>query len=164
MTRWRSIAPAVVLRWCAAVAWCALGGPAAAAGLSVTLPNGQALAVLETSTPEHIGFSFERRYPDCKRDRQFGPRGRVFFEMGAPGTTPTAVQADAAGHLLVTATTPLADGGRGAIVTRFFSTGQIDQAWGDHGLARLPVARGDDAVAADVLPLPDGGLLVVGTV
>ena len=161
MTRCRTMA--AVLRWCAAAAWCALAGSAAAAGLSTTLPDGQSLAVLETSTPEHIGFSFERRRPDGMRDRQFGPLGRVFFAMGPPGPMPTAVQGDAAGHLFVAATAPFDDGVRGAVVSRFSATGQVDAAWGDHGLARLPVAHGD-AVPADVLPQADGGLLVVGTV
>ncbi len=160
--RWR-IDPAVVLRPWAAAACLSLCGWAWAAGLSTTLPNGQTLGVVETSTPEHAGFSFERRYPDGTRDRQFGSGGRVFFSMGGPGAAATTLRADASGRLLVAGFVARADGTRSAVVARFQANGQADTRWGVQGLASLPAASGD-GTAADVLPSVDGSLLVVGAV
>jgi hypothetical protein len=164
MTGWLSIKrAAAAVRSLAAAACCCLCGLAAATGLSTTLANGQVLSVVETSTPAHIGFAFERRYPDGRRDRQFGPGGRVYFELASGGGVAKTVLADASGHLLVAGAAPFADRSRGAVVVRFLSTGQVDSLWGDQGQARLPVERGD-SVAADVWPQADGSLLVVGTV
>jgi len=164
MTQRRSITRAAAVRSLAAAACACLGGHAAATGLSTTLANGQSLSVIETSTPARTGFSFERRNPDGTRDRQFGPGGRVYFAMGSGGGEPTTVRTDASGHILVTGAMTFADRSRGgAVVVRFLSTGQVDSRWGEQGQARLPVARGD-SLAADVLPLADGGLLVVGMV
>jgi hypothetical protein len=131
--------------------------------LSTRLPNGQTLGVFETSTPDRTGFVFERRYPDGTRDRQFGPRGRVYFEMGSPGGEPTALVTDKLGHILVVGASSFDQRPRGAVVFRFLSTGLIDSGWGNQGQAQLPLARGD-SLAADVLPQADGSLLVVGTV
>jgi hypothetical protein len=135
---------------------------AAGTGLSTTLPSGQSLKVIEASTSERSGFSFEKRYPDGTRDRQFGPGGRVALDMGIAGATPLTVQSDLSGHLLITGDAPLANGSRGAVVVRFLSSGQLDSRWGDGGRALMPLDGGDSR-ATDVLPMPDGTLWVVGS-
>jgi hypothetical protein len=163
MTWCRSVSRALALGLLAAAAGVGLCGPVAAAGLATTLGNGQTLSVIESTAPGRSGFAFERRYPDGTRDRQFGPRGRVDFEMGSPGGVPTAVRTDASGNILVVGSEPAVDGSRSAVVLRFVSTGQIDSRWGDQGRARLPVAHGN-SLATDVLPTSDGNLMVVGSV
>jgi hypothetical protein len=163
MTRCPGVDSAWAIRSLALAACAGLCGLSAAAGLTTTLANGQTLSVHETSTPAHVGYVFERRYPDGTRDRQFGAGGRVYFDMGSDGGVPSTVTSDASGNILVAGVMPLADRSRGAVVLRFLSTGQVDARWGDQGQARLPVARGD-GVATDVLPQAGGGLLVVGSV
>jgi hypothetical protein len=163
MTRRRSHPRADALRPLLGAAWFCLCTLASAAGLSTTLPNGQTLSVVERSTSGRIGLSFERRYADGKRDRQFGQGGRVDFTMGHPGTEPTAVRSDASGNILVAGVAPVANGSRSAEVTRFLSTGQMDSRWGDQGHVLLSTTSGD-SLATDVLPGPDGSLLVVGMV
>jgi hypothetical protein len=154
---------ALAIQLLLAAAGAGLCGTVVAAGLSMQLANGQTLSVIESSTPQRTGFSFERRYPDGARDRQFGSRGRVNFEMGNSGSVPTAIGTDASGNFLLSGSAPFSDRSRGAVVVRFLSMGQIDSRWGDQGLARMPVASGN-SVATDVLPRADGSLLVVGTV
>jgi hypothetical protein len=160
---WCPLITGAAVRSLAAAACACLCGLATAAGLSTTLANGQSLNVIESSTPAGAGFSFERRYPDGTRDRQFGPGGRVAFEMGSSGGVPTAVRTDTSGHILVAGSAPVADQSGGAVVVRFLATGQIDSRWGDQGHLRLPVATGG-SLATDILSLPDGSLLVVGMV
>ncbi len=140
-----------------------LWGQVFAVGLNARLSNGQTLSVVESPTSSAEGFSFERRNPDGTRDRQFGTRGRVPVEPGTSGSVPTTIRADASDHIFMAGTGPIADRSSGATVSRFLSTGRIDVRWGDQGLARLPVASGD-GLATDLMPLPDGSVVVVGRV
>lgn len=158
-----SISPAHAVRTLAAALCVCIGGLAAAAGLSTELANGQRLRVIEMSTPQRSGLAFERRYPDGQRDRQFGPGGRVDFEMGSADATALVLSSDAAGHLLVGGSALRADGRRGAVVRRFLATGQPDSAWGEQGRASLSVVSGDGQATA-FLPAADGSLWVAGTV
>lgn len=152
---------------CAAALACGLlalaGSPAAAVGWTTTLPNGQAVNIVEGSTATRAGFFLERRYPDGSRDVQFGTSGRVFFTMGTDNSPPATLQTDAAGRLLVTGSTPGSDGRSAAAVLRFLPGGQVDAAWGVQGRASAMVSVGD-ASAVDVLPGLDGSALVLGTV
>lgn len=150
-------------------AWAALAcgvlacGSTVAVGWTTTLPNGQAINIVEGSTATRAGFFLERRYPDGSRDVQFGSGGRVFFTMGSDNSPPTTLQTDAAGRLLVTGATPGADGRSTATVLRFLPGGQVDAAWGLQGRASAPASAGD-ASAVDVLPALDGSAIVLGTV
>ena len=134
-----------------------------AAGWTAMLANGQALNIVEGSTSTRSGYFLERRYPDGVRDPQFGTGGRAFFTMGSDNSPPSGLQVDATGRILVTGSTSAADGRSAAALLRFMPGGQVDPSWGQQGRGVGAVAK-SDASAVDVLPLADGGALLLGTV
>ena len=138
-------------------------GAALALGWTTTLPNGQALNIVEGSTSTRSGYFLERRYPDGVRDPQFGSGGRTFFTMGSDNSPPATLQLDAAGRILVSGAAPAADGRSAAAVLRFLPGGQADASWGQQGRSVITGASGD-ANAADLLPFTDGSVLVLGTI
>ena len=105
----------------------------------------------------------ERRNPDGSLDRQFGEAGRVVISLGTDSTAPRSVRVDSAGRLLVVGSAPGAQGPVVPAALRFLANGRLDTGWGVQGRS-LAASTGADAFGADLLPLPDDSLLVLGQI
>ena len=138
-------------------------GVAAAAGWSIQLADGRQVSIVADSAAGEGAQFLERRLPDGVLDRQFGNAGRVVFSLGADSPGPRSVRADSGGRLLVVgAAMGLQDRAVPASL-RFLPDGRIDLSWGVQGRSLVP-SPGADAVGIDLLPLPDGTVLMLGQI
>ncbi|KNZ32153.1 MAG: hypothetical protein AD742_13690 [Methylibium sp. NZG] len=136
---------------------------ATAASWDVTLADGRRVAIVPDGSADPSSQVLERRHPDGSLDRQFGEAGRVLFSLGADSPGPRSIRVDEAGRLLIVGA---AQGPKGLAVPaamRFLPDGRLDVAWGVQGRSLVPSTEAD-AYGADLLPLPDKSLLVLGQV
>jgi uncharacterized delta-60 repeat protein len=136
---------------------------AAAAGWSFTLADGRRVAIVADSGADPSTQILERRNPDGSLDRQFGNAGRVLISLGADSPGPRSVRADTAGRLLVVGAAMGLQGREVPASLRLLPDGRPDISWGIQGRSLIP-SPGEDAFGADLLPMPDDSVLVLGQI
>ena len=136
---------------------------AAAAGWNLTLADGRRVAIVADGAADPFTQVLERRNADGSLDRQFGVGGRVLISLGADSPGPRSIRADSAGRLLVVGAAMGLQGVPVPASLRFSADGRIDSSWGIQGRSLGPSAGGP-AFGADLLPLPDGSLLMLGQI
>ncbi|MDH5538568.1 MAG: hypothetical protein OEY03_04115 [Rhizobacter sp.] len=128
----------------------------------VALEDGRQMTIVNDGVKSDELF-LERRNPDGSPDLLFGRSGRVRFSMGAENPMPRAIRADRQGRLLVTGSA-MGPGRRPVPATlRFLPDGRADAGWGEQGRSLAP-SPGGDAFAADLLPMPDDSVLLLGQI
>ncbi len=135
---------------------------AAAAGWNLTLVDGRRVAIVADGTADPSTQILERRHVDGSLDRQFGEAGRVLISLGADSPGPRSIRADGAGRLMIVGAAVGQDRAVPASL-RLLADGRIDLSWGVQGRSLIP-SPGSDAFGVDLLPLPDGSLLVLGQI
>jgi hypothetical protein len=138
-------------------------GVAAAAGWSIQLADGRQVSIVADSAAGEGAQFLERRLPDGTLDRQFGSAGRVVFSLGADSPGPRSVRADSNGRLLVVGAAMGLQSRAVPASLRFLPDGKIDLSWGAQGRSLVP-SPGTDAAGIDLLPLPDGTVLMLGQI
>jgi uncharacterized delta-60 repeat protein len=136
---------------------------AAAAGWNLTLPDGRRVAIVADGSSDPFTQILERRNADGSLDRQFGQGGRVQISLGADSPGPRSIRADGAGRLLIVGAAMGLQGMPVPAALRFNAEGRIDPGWGIQGRITVP-SPGAPAFGADLLPLPDGSLLMLGQI
>jgi uncharacterized delta-60 repeat protein len=141
----------------------ACGAGAALADWTLTLPDGRRVAIVADGAADPFTQILERRNPDGSLDRQFGQAGRVLISLGPDSPGPRSVRADSAGRLLIVGSAMGPQGHAVPAALRFLADGRLDLGWGTQGRS-LVASSGSDAFGADVLPLPDNSLLLLGQI
>lgn len=136
---------------------------ATAAGWNLTLPDGKRVAIVADGAADLSTQVLERRNPDGSLDRQFGGSGRVLISLGASSPGPRSIRIDGAGRLLIVGAALGQQGLAVPAALRLLPDGRLDLGWGVQGRSLVPPA-GADAYGADLLPLPDDSLLVLGQI
>lgn len=136
---------------------------AAAAGWSVNLADGRRVSIVADSAAGDSAQFLERRLPDGSLDRQFGNAGRVVISLGADSPGPRSIRVDSGGRLLVVGAAIGAEGRASPASMRYLADGRIDLSWGVQGRSLVQL-QGADAIGADLLPMPDGTVLMLGQI
>ena len=136
---------------------------AAAAGWSVNLADGRRVSIVADSAAGDSAQFLERRLPDGSLDRQFGNAGRVVISLGADSPGPRSIREDSGGRLLVVGAAMGAEGRASPASMRYLADGRIDLSWGVQGRSLVQL-QGADAIGADLLPMPDGSVLMLGQI
>ena len=135
--------------------------PAGAGTWSVAASKGESFHLVAEARPGTTDFHIERRLADGSPDTLFGQRGRVHFDLGVSSDPPAGLRVDERGRVLVVGTARLQGGAARPVVLRFLPNGVADSSWGTDGRS-VVAPTNDSANALDVLPLPDGRVLVLG--
>ena len=95
-------------------------------------------------------------------DRSFGSNGTAMVQLPSGRSTTIAILED--GRIVVGGSSGEASRGRFTLL-RFLSSGRLDPSFGIGGVVHAAVSADDEADARidAIVPLPDGGLVAVGT-
>lgn len=136
---------------------------AAAAGWSFTLADGRRVAIVADGANDPFTQTLERRNLDGSLDRLFGDAGHVLIGLGADSPGPRSIRADKAGRLLVVGAAMGPQGRAVPASLRLQPDGRPDLTWGVQGRSLIP-SPGEDAFGADLLPMPDETVLMLGQI
>lgn len=129
---------------------------------TVKLPNGAELAIVEDPASTSTPYRLERRQAATGLDRQFGQGGSLGLNLGGETGNPSGLRVDALGNILVVGHVLPGNTMRMPVLLRFDARGAADTRWATGGRAQI-TNFGADLAAEDVLALPDGKLLVLGS-
>jgi Domain of unknown function (DUF5122) beta-propeller len=137
--------------------------PVCAGTWTHTASTGLSVRIVADDGAGGIKLYVERLMPDGNVDLHHGVRGRAAFALGPDNDLPASMRLDALDRVLVAGATRASGGATLPVVLRFLPDGTPDPAWGDGGRSTEAPAAGN-AQALDLLPLPDGSVVVVGMI
>ena len=138
------------------------GGDDSAADVAIQ-PDGKIVIVGSSYVLDM--FALARLDPDGSLDTSFGGDGKVVTSVGPGADSAQAVAIQTDGKIVVAGESWTLSGFDGIDVVRYDPDGQVDQAFGNDGVATVELTEGSDGggdMARAVAIQPDGKIVVAG--